>query len=112
MARDKLAEIAARRARGQRGGWWRGKSELDTLGSQWQGGSGSLRIPPQFVAIRLVTILEVFARDWVAELVDAGDPYTGRGAELVTGSLRIDYAMAQALVGKQVTFGELVSHDR
>jgi uncharacterized protein YecT (DUF1311 family) len=111
MARDKLAEIAARRERSRRGGWWRGKSELDALVSQWRSGSGSWRIPPQFVAIRLVTILEVFTRDWVAELVNAGDPYTGRGAELVKGSLKIDYAMAQALVGKQVTFGDLVSHD-
>ena len=111
MARDKLAEIAARRARSQRGGWWRGKSELDTLESQWRCGSGSLRIPPPFVAIRLVTILEVFTRDWVAELIDAGEPYIGRGAELVKGLLKIDYAMAQALVGKQVTFGELVSHE-
>lgn len=111
MARDKLAEIAARRARSQHLGLWRGKSELDQLESQWRGGSGSLQIPPQFVAVRLVTILEVFARDWVAELVDAGDPYTSRGAELVKGSLKIDYAMAQALVGKQVTFGELVSHE-
>jgi len=63
MARDKLAEIAARRARGGRGGWWRGKSELDTLVSQWYGGSGLGHIPAQFVAIRLVTILEVFTRD-------------------------------------------------
>jgi len=111
MARDKLAEIAARRARGGRGGWWRGKSELDTLVSQWYGGSGLGHIPAQFVAIRLVTILEVFTRDWVAELVDAGDPYANRAADLVKGSLKIDYAMAQALVGKQVTFGELVSHE-
>ncbi len=111
MARDKLAEIAARRARSQGGGWWRGKSELDKLVSQWHITSGSHHIPPQFVAIRLVTILEVFTRDWVAQLVDAGDSYTSRGADLVKGSLKIDYAMAQALVGKQVTFGELVSHE-
>src|SRR3546814_4806957 len=55
--------------------------------------------------------LPIFTRDWVTELVDAGDPYTGRAAELVKGSLKIDYAMAQALVGKQVSFGELVSHE-
>ena len=111
MARDKLTEIAERRARSGRGGWWRGKSELDTLVSQWRSELELSRIPPQFVAIRLVTILEVFTRDWVAELVDTGDPYTSRGADLVKGSLKIDYAMAQALVGKQVTFGELVSHE-
>src|SRR3546814_17608355 len=55
--------------------------------------------------------LPIFTRDWVTELVDAGDPYTGRAAELVKGSLKIDYAMAQALVGKQVSFGELVPHE-
>lgn len=111
MARDRLAEISEKRARGQRSGWWRGKSELEVLESEWRRGTGPLQIPAQFVAIRLVTILEVFTRDWVAELIDAGDPYTARGGELVKGSLKIDYAMAQALVGKQLTFGELVSHD-
>lgn len=111
MARDKLEEIAAKRLRGQKGAGWRGRSELNTLESEWRRGDGPLKIPAQFIAIRLVTILEVFTRDWVTELVDAGDPYTGRAAELVKGSLKIDYAMAQALVGKQVSFGELVSHE-
>lgn len=111
MARDKLAEIAERRARSKRAGWWRGERELDDLERQWQGGQGQIGIPAEFVAIRLVTILEVFTRDWVAELVDVGDPYTGRGADLVKGSLKIDYAMAQALVGMRVTFGELISHE-
>jgi len=111
MARNKLAEIAAKRARGQGRGWWRGGSELNTLESEWRRGAGPLKLPDQFVAIRLVTILEVFTRDWVAELVDAGDPYTSRAADLVNKSLRIDYPMAQALVGKQVSFGELVSHE-
>lgn len=111
MARDKLEEIAAKRLRGQKGAGWRGRSELNALESEWRRGDGPLKLPAQFIAIRLVTILEVFTRDWVTELVDAGDPYTSRAAELVKGSLKIDYAMAQALVGKQVSFGELVSHE-
>lgn len=111
MARSKIAQIAARRARSKRGGPWRGVDELSNLERQWQGDAGSLQNPPHFIAIRLVTILEVFTRDWIAELVDSGDPYTSRGADLVKGLLKIDYAMAQALVGKQVTFGELVSHE-
>ncbi|MFL5284139.1 MAG: hypothetical protein ACJ8AW_24885 [Rhodopila sp.] len=64
-----------------------------------------------FIPIRLVTILEVFTRNWVAEIIDSGEPYTSRAAEIVKGSLKIDFALAQALVGKQVTFGELVAHD-
>src|SRR3546814_11388003 len=98
MARDKLEEIAAKRLRGQKGAGWRGRSELNALESEWRRGDGPLKLPAQFIAIRLVTILEVFTRDWVTELVDAGDPYTGRAAELVKGSLKIDYAMAQAPV--------------
>lgn len=111
MARNKLEEIVAKLARGKGQGGWRGSSELRSLEREWRRGGGPHQLPPQFIAIRLVTILEVFTRDWVAELVDAGDPYTGRAAKLLKGSLKIDYAMAQALVGKQVSFGELVSHE-
>lgn len=111
MARDRLAEIAAVRARGQGRGWSRGLTEIEVLESEWQGGTGPLRIAPQFIAIRLVTILEVFTRDWLAMIIDAGEPYISRAAELVRGALKIDFALAQALVGKQVTFGELVSHE-
>ena len=77
----------------------------------WRGGEGPLRTPPLFIPIRLVTILEVFTRDWVAEIIDFGEPYTRRGADTLKGSLKIDYALAQALVGKHITFGELVAHD-
>ena len=62
--------------------------------------------PPLFIPIRLVTILEVFTRDWVTEIIDSGEPYTSRAADIVKGSLKIDFALAQALVGKQLTFGE------
>jgi hypothetical protein len=64
-----------------------------------------------FIPIRLVTILEVFTRDWVAEIIDSGEPYTSRAADILKGSLKIDFALAQALVGKHLTFGELVAHD-
>lgn len=68
-------------------------------------------IPSSFVVIRLVTALEVFTRDWVRDLVDAGDPYIGRAAEMLKGTLKIDFAVAQGLVGKRVTFGDLVAHE-
>jgi hypothetical protein len=54
----------------------------------------------------------VFTRAWVAELIDAGDDYPDRAATLVKdGGLKIDFAIAQALVGKRITFCELVSHN-
>lgn len=108
MARDKLTEIAGVRMRGKGLGHWRGMSEITALVDGW---NGAVRVPPQFIVIRLVTILEVFTREWVAKIIDAGDPYTTRGADLVKGTLKIDFALARALVGRELSFGELVSHE-
>jgi hypothetical protein len=109
MARDKLAEIAGVRMRGKGLGHSRGMSEIAALVDGWNG--AALRAPHQFIVIRLVTILEVFTRDWAAQIIDAGDPYAMRGADLVKGTLKIDFGLARALVGKKVSFGELVSHE-
>jgi uncharacterized protein YecT (DUF1311 family) len=109
MARDKLAEIAGVRMRGKGLGHSRGMSEISALVDGWNG--AAFRVPHQFIVIRLVTILEVFTREWAAQIIDAGDPYATRGADLVKGTLKIDFALARALVGKEVSFGELVSHE-
>jgi uncharacterized protein YecT (DUF1311 family) len=84
-------------------------SESNALVDGWNG--AAFKAPPQFIIIRLVTILEVFTRDWAARIIDAGDPYATRGADLVKGTLKIDFALARALIGKEVSFGELVSHE-
>jgi uncharacterized protein YecT (DUF1311 family) len=109
MARDKLAEIAGIRMRGNGLGYSRGMSEITALVDGWNG--ASFQVPHQFIIIRLVTILEVFTRDWASRIIDSGDPYATRGADLVKGTLKIDFALARALVGKEVSFGELVSHE-
>ncbi|KQN18059.1 MULTISPECIES: lysozyme inhibitor LprI family protein [unclassified Sphingomonas] len=109
MARDKLAEIAGVRMRGKGLGHSRGMSEISALVDGWNG--AAFQAPHQFIVIRLVTILEVFTREWAAQIIDAGDPYATRGADLVKGTLKIDFALARALVGKEVSFGELVSHE-
>ncbi|WP_010161211.1 lysozyme inhibitor LprI family protein [Sphingomonas sp. PAMC 26617] len=109
MARDKLAEIAGVRMRGKGLGHSRGMSEITALVDGWNG--AAFRAPHQFIVIRLVTILEVFTREWAANIIDAGDPYATRGADLVKGTLKIDFALARALVGKEVSLGELVSHE-
>tara|TARA_R110000868_G_scaffold409882_3_gene696344 strand:+ start:2263 stop:3204 length:942 start_codon:yes stop_codon:yes gene_type:complete len=109
MGRDKLTEIVGIRERGQGFGYSRGIQEIRALVDGWNG--DVFRAPPQFIVIRIVTILEVFTRDWAAQIIDAGEPYVSRGADLVKGPLKIDFALAQALVGKQLSFGELVSHE-
>lgn len=107
MTRNKLAEIAAVRGRGQ-SDTWRGKYAVTELHQRVEDG---LTYPASFVIIRLVTAIEVFTRDWVKSLVDSGDPYVGRAADLLKGTLKIDFAVARSLVGKQVTFGDLVAHE-
>lgn len=107
MARDRLAEIAAVRGRG-RSGPWRGKHVIQDLHDR---AVGDPTYPAAFIVIRLVTALEVFTRDWVRELIDAGDPYLERAGDLVKGTLKIDFAVARSLVGQHVTFGDLVAHD-
>lgn len=109
MARDKLAEITGIRMRGKGLGHSRGMREIQALMDGWSG--AGFKAPHQFIVIRLVTILEVFTRDWAARIIDAGDPYATRGADLVKGTLKIDFALARALVGKELSFGELVSHE-
>lgn len=84
--------------------------EIEALARQWQDGSELLREASDFIPIRLVTILEVFTRGWIATLVDAGEPYVQRARELVGGSVEFDFEVVRALVGKQVSIGELVSH--
>lgn len=109
MARDRIEEIVARRSRASRTNpvsHW----EIDTLAEQWLVGTGPLYEVPDFIIIRLVTMLEVFTRTWIATLVDAGEPYVQRAGDLVGGSLKFDFGIVRALAGKQVSVGELVSH--
>lgn len=110
MPRNRLSEIAAVQGR-SRSGPWRARSAIEELKRQWEGGSDPTAPPSEFVVIRLVTALEVFSRDWVREIVNAGEPYIGRAADLVKGTLKVDFVVAQALVGKLVTFGDLVAHE-
>jgi hypothetical protein len=108
MARDRVEEIVSRRSRSSRSNpvsCW----EIQELSRQWQDG-GSLLEAPDFIPIRLVTMLEVFTRTWIASLVDAGEPYVQRAGELVGGSVKFDFGIVRALAGKQVSVGELVSH--
>lgn len=86
-------------------------SALRALVHDWERAACRSNVPRPYIIIQLVTILEVFTREWVAQIIDAGGCYTSRAADLVKGALKIDFVMAQALVGKQVTFGELISHD-
>ena len=107
MARDTLSEIADIRARSGRGPQ-RHLFALQMLREVWE--TGGLDSAHEFVPIRLVTILEVFTQSWVAELIDSGEPYITRSADLAKNGVKIDFSVARALTGQKVTIGELIAH--
>ncbi|TKW65416.1 MAG: DUF1311 domain-containing protein [Paracoccus denitrificans] len=63
----------------------------------------------QFAPIRLVTILEVFLREVIAELIDGDDAIFERAEKLVKGT-KIDLAFAAHVDRRELTIGDFVAH--
>lgn len=63
----------------------------------------------EFIPIRLVTILEVFLRGVISELVDGGEAYFVRGERLAKGA-KIDLAFAAHVDRRELTIGDFVAH--
>jgi len=85
------------------------KAEIDRLSDAWEGSLKDQPLAAQLVPARIVTVLEVFFRDWVERLIDHGPPYLERAAALKL-DLKFDYALANNLRGGIVTLGQLVAH--
>jgi uncharacterized protein YecT (DUF1311 family) len=62
-----------------------------------------------FFLIRAVTLLEVFSRDCLAQLIDNGSPYAERAVDLRM-DLKIDLGFVQAIQGRVITMGEMIAH--
>jgi uncharacterized protein YecT (DUF1311 family) len=63
----------------------------------------------EFIPIRLVTILEVFVRGTVSELVNSREDFFDRGDKLVKGA-KIDLAFAAHIDRRELTIGDFVAH--
>lgn len=63
----------------------------------------------EFIPIRLVTILEVFVRGSVSELVNSREDFFDRGDKLVKGA-KIDLAFAAHIDRRELTIGDFVAH--
>jgi len=87
-----------------------GSFELERLQSQWTKKGSSEGSTPDFYVIRAVTLLEVFARGNVAELIDHGPEYANRAIEL-SKNLKIDFALVQGIQGRAITLGDIVAHN-
>ncbi len=64
---------------------------------------------PDFYVITAVTLLEVFTRANIAELIDHGMEYTNRAIEL-SKNLKMDFALVQSIQGRVITLGDIVAH--
>jgi hypothetical protein len=110
MARDYVAEIESLKTRSANN-LWRTPYDVAELGKAWTTKEQSGVLRSDLFVIRLVTILEVATRAWIAALIDYGEPYVSRASDLFKKSgIKIGFSTAQAITGKRITLGELIAH--
>lgn len=85
------------------------KTEMDRIIDAWAGSLSKVPLGVELVPARIVTILEVFVRDWIERLIDYGSPYVERAATLKL-DLKFDWTLTNSVRGGVVTLGQLVAH--
>jgi len=109
MPRDRIAELLSIR---QRAGKYKrapSKFDLERLKDTWHNQLKGIDPTDELIPIRIVTILEVFLRHWIEELIDRGAPYVERAAKLKV-DVKYDFAIARSLQGGSITLGLLIAH--
>jgi uncharacterized protein YecT (DUF1311 family) len=79
--------------------------DLERLGQQWL----KTKDVPDFYIVRAVTLLEVFTRRQIAELIDHAKEYTDRAVEL-SKQIKMDFATVRDVQGRAITLGDIVAH--
>jgi uncharacterized protein YecT (DUF1311 family) len=104
--RDPVAEILSIQQRGASPSVY----DLERLQGDWRRikESGPETIS-DFFPIRIVTILEVFTRSWIARLIDHGPPFADRAADLRV-DIKFDFDLVRSLQGRDITLGQLIGH--
>jgi uncharacterized protein YecT (DUF1311 family) len=87
-----------------------GSYSLKSLKSQWTKSGKSEGATPDFYVIRAVTLLEVFTRGNIGEIIDHGAEYANRAIEL-SKNLKMDFALVQGIEGRVITLGDIVAHN-
>lgn len=83
--------------------------DLLRLKDAWTSKGSELEQFSDFIPMRLVTIIEVFTREAIRELVDAGSPYLEKAEALAKGA-KLDFALLAGLQGRKVSIGDLIAH--
>jgi uncharacterized protein YecT (DUF1311 family) len=84
-------------------------SAVECLEHAWQAMPEQATVFTDFIPMRLVTLIEVFVREVIREIVDHGSPYLDRAEKLTKGA-RIDFVFASNLQGQKLSIGDLVAH--
>ncbi|UIY31009.1 hypothetical protein LZK73_12040 [Neorhizobium galegae] len=71
-----------RKRRGQSGATFTLAHDLQRLAALWKSKAEDAQEFADFIPMRLVTIIEVFSREVIRELVDSGSPYLRRREHL------------------------------
>lgn len=98
-----------KKRRGQSGASFTLAYDLQRLGELWRSKSEDAADFADFIPMRLVTIIEVFTREAIRELVDAGSPYLEK-AEALSKGAKLDFALLAGLQGRKVSIGDLIAH--
>jgi uncharacterized protein YecT (DUF1311 family) len=62
-----------------------------------------------FVPIRLSTIMEVYVRETVRQLIDSDPKYMDR-SEPLTKNIKLDFILLKNLQGRRVSLGDIIAH--
>ena len=102
-----IAQIESVRVRAGRSSTASTLVQFEALNRLWAGKREHLEVVRDFFPMRIVTLLDVFLRQWIEILVDHGSPYAERGEKLWRQSAKLDYSILLATRNKNVSIGQL-----
>jgi uncharacterized protein YecT (DUF1311 family) len=107
-ARDRRSEILEAKERNPLRHRF-GSYAIEGLKSQWARIGNTEGTTPDFYVIRAVTLLEVFTKGNIGEIIDHESKYANRAIEL-SKNLKMDFALVQGIQGRAITLGDIVAH--
>jgi uncharacterized protein YecT (DUF1311 family) len=108
--RDRLRELIEIKQRtGRWGGSRLGPTHIKELAEAWSNCTCSRELFAGLLPARIVTLIEVFSRRWIEDLIDRGSPFVERAADLKT-DIKYDLALVRSLQGQTISLGLIFSH--
>ncbi len=109
MTRNRIAELLSIREREGKHKRTPSSFDVNALKRVWEKQLKEIAPADELIPIKTVTLIEVFLRNWIEELIDHGAPYVERASKLKV-DLKYDFAIASSLQGGSVSLGQLIAH--